>query len=40
MQRYDLPATTRASFSVYNDLDDIERLTDAIRAAQRIFGTA
>ena len=40
MQRYDLPATTRASFSVYNDLDDVERLTDAIRAAQRIFGTA
>ena len=24
MQRYDLPATTRASFSVYNDLDDID----------------
>ena len=28
MQRYDLPATTRASFGVYNDLDDVERLTD------------
>ncbi len=40
MQRYDLPATTRASFSVFNDLDDVERLTDAIRAVQRIFGTA
>ena len=40
MQRYDVPATTRASFSVYNDLDDVDRLTDAIRAAQRIFGTA
>ena len=40
MQRYDLPATTRASFSVYNDLDDVERLTDGIRAAQRIFGMA
>jgi cysteine desulfurase/selenocysteine lyase len=38
MQRYDLPATTRASFYVYNDLDDIERLTGAIRAAQRVFG--
>ena len=24
MDRYDLPATTRASFYVYNDLDDIE----------------
>jgi cysteine desulfurase/selenocysteine lyase len=38
MLRYDLPATTRASFYVYNDLDDIERLTDAIRSAQRLFG--
>ena len=40
MLRYDLPATTRASFYVYNDLEDVERLTDAIRAAQRVFGTA
>ena len=40
MARYDLPATTRASFYVYNDLDDIERLTDAIHATQRVFGTA
>ncbi len=40
MQRYDLTATARASFSVYNDLDDVERLTDALRAAQRLFGTA
>ena len=40
MQRYDLPATTRASFYVYNDLDDVERLADAIRTVQRTFGTA
>ena len=40
MARYDLPATTRASFYVYNDVDDIERLTDAIHATQRVFGTA
>jgi len=40
MLRYDLPATTRASFSVFNDLDDIDRLTDAIGAVRRIFGTA
>jgi cysteine desulfurase/selenocysteine lyase len=40
MLRYDLPATTRASFYVYNDLDDVERLTDALRATQRLFGTA
>ncbi len=38
MLRYDLPATTRASFYVYNDLDDVERLADAIRTTQRIFG--
>ncbi|MBW3613277.1 MAG: SufS family cysteine desulfurase [Chloroflexi bacterium] len=40
MHRYDLPATTRASFSVFNDLDDIERLIDAIGSVRRLFGTA
>jgi cysteine desulfurase/selenocysteine lyase len=40
MLRYDLPATTRASFNVFNDLDDVERLADAIRTCQRVFGTA
>jgi len=40
MQRYDLPATTRASFYVYNDAEDVGRLVDGIRAAQRLFGTA
>jgi cysteine desulfurase / selenocysteine lyase len=40
MARYDLPATTRASFYVYNDLDDIERLTEAIHATQTIFRAA
>jgi cysteine desulfurase / selenocysteine lyase len=39
MQRYDLPATTRASFYVYNDLDDIERLVEAIGSVRRLFGT-
>ena len=37
MARYDLPATTRASFYVYNDLDDVDRLTEAIHATQRLF---
>jgi cysteine desulfurase/selenocysteine lyase len=37
MARYDLPATTRASFYVYNDVDDVERLADAIHATQRLF---
>ena len=40
MQRYDLPATTRASFYVYSDLDDVERLVDGIQDAQRVFGVA
>ena len=37
MARYDLPATTRASFYVYTDLDDVDRLTEAIHATQRLF---
>ena len=40
MLRYDLPATTRASFYVYNGRDDVDRLVDAIGGAQRLFGTA
>jgi cysteine desulfurase/selenocysteine lyase len=38
MARYDIPATTRASFYVYNDLDDIAALADAVRAAVTLFG--
>jgi cysteine desulfurase/selenocysteine lyase len=38
MLRYEVPATTRASFYVYNDLDDIAALADAVRSTQRIFG--
>jgi cysteine desulfurase / selenocysteine lyase len=37
MLHYDLPATTRASFYLYNDLDDVARLTDAIRTCQELF---
>jgi cysteine desulfurase/selenocysteine lyase len=40
MLRYDIPATTRASFYVYNDLDDIEALAGAVRATQHVFGVA
>jgi cysteine desulfurase/selenocysteine lyase len=40
MLRYDLPATTRASFSVFSDRDDIDRLTGAIGAVRRLFGVA
>ena len=38
MLRYDIPATTRASFYVYNDLDDVQALADAVRTTQDLFG--
>jgi cysteine desulfurase/selenocysteine lyase len=38
MLRYDIPATTRASFYVYNDLDDVQALVGAVGATQRLFG--
>jgi cysteine desulfurase/selenocysteine lyase len=37
MQRYDVPATTRASFYVFNDLDDVAALADAVRSAVTLF---
>ncbi|HET7685101.1 MAG TPA: cysteine desulfurase [Candidatus Limnocylindria bacterium] len=40
MIRYDLPATTRASFYVYNDREDVERLVAAVHATRRLFHPA
>ena len=37
MLRYDIPATTRASFYVYNDIDDVEALAAAVRTTQHLF---
>ena len=37
MARLGVVATTRASFSVYSDRDDVDRLAEAIMKAQRIF---
>lgn len=37
MTRLGLVATTRASFSVYSDRDDVDRLIEAIVKTQRIF---
>jgi cysteine desulfurase/selenocysteine lyase len=37
MLRYDIPATTRASFYVYNDTDDVEALAAAVRTTQQLF---
>ncbi|MFW5419288.1 cysteine desulfurase [Nocardiopsis sp. CNT-189] len=39
-RRYQVQATTRASFYVYNTVDDVEALASAVREAQRFFGTA
>ena len=39
-RRYGVPATTRATFYVYNDESDVSALADAIRSAQEFFGTA
>ncbi len=37
-RRYNVPATTRATFYVYNDEADVTALVDGIKAAQRFFG--
>jgi cysteine desulfurase/selenocysteine lyase len=39
MRRFGVPATTRASFGIYNGDDDVDALLAAIRDAQRFFGT-
>ena len=33
-----VPATARASFSVYNGRDDVDRLVEALETAKRVFG--
>jgi cysteine desulfurase/selenocysteine lyase len=38
MRHLGVPATARASFSVYNGRDDVDRLADALEGAKRIFG--
>jgi cysteine desulfurase/selenocysteine lyase len=40
VRRFGIPATTRASFYVYNDLADVDALADAVRQSQKFFGTA
>jgi len=36
-RRYGVPATTRASFYVYNDTDDVDALLAGIEQVQRFF---
>ncbi len=38
MDRYDLAATARASFYVYNDLEDVDRLVAALQKVNEVFG--
>jgi cysteine desulfurase/selenocysteine lyase len=38
VRRYDIPATTRASFYVYNTEAEVDALVDGVRAAQEYFG--
>lgn len=37
-QKYQLPATTRASFYLYNSAEEVDRLVDALYGVQRYFG--
>ena len=39
VRRYGVPATTRATFHVYNTLEEVEQLAEGVRAAQAYFGT-
>jgi cysteine desulfurase / selenocysteine lyase len=37
-EKYNLPATARASFYLYNTLDEVDRLVDAIYKVKTLFG--
>lgn len=38
MERYSIPATTRASFAFYNTYEEVDALIDAIQAVREVFG--
>ena len=38
MEHFDVPATVRASFAVYNTLEEVERLAEALRKVKGVFG--
>ena len=37
MERFSLPATARASFYIYNDVDDVDALVAGIKRVQEVF---
>lgn len=39
-RRYGVPATTRASFYIYNSTEDVDALAEGVVAAQEFFGGA
>jgi len=38
MERFGVPATTRASFGLYNRMEDVDALIAALHRAREIFG--
>ena len=38
MEHYGVPATARASFYIYNTEEEVDKLAEALRKAQRLFG--
>jgi cysteine desulfurase / selenocysteine lyase len=40
MRRFEIPAATRATFYIYNDLSDVEALIAGVRRTQKFFGVA
>jgi cysteine desulfurase/selenocysteine lyase len=38
MRRLGVAATARASFYIYNDVDDVDALVTAVRKAGELFG--
>jgi cysteine desulfurase/selenocysteine lyase len=37
MQRFKIPATSRASFAFYNNIREVDALIDGIRTVQKVF---
>ncbi|HTM63189.1 MAG TPA: cysteine desulfurase [Gammaproteobacteria bacterium] len=37
MQRFNVPATVRASFGIYNDFSDVDALIEALKLVKRLF---
>ena len=38
MARFGVPATVRASFAIYNTLDEVDALFSALRQVREVFG--